>query len=137
MQRDLQDLFLRLLCLQNQQREIFIYITASGGDSKLDFFLQKFPFISPKSLNGKLLQLPYNIITTCLVCERVRKRKKDRSSIMSNIKEKLVSDISLARQCSGHMKKNVGSFMFKLTFTIHILMQGIYSKITFYFSNYA
>ena len=87
------DWFLRLPCLQNQQRERFLYITASGGDSKLDFFLQTFPSISKKSWNGKLLQLPYNIITTCLVCERVRK-KKDRSSSMSYIKEKLVSDIT-------------------------------------------
>ena len=29
-----------------------------------------------KSWNGKLLQLPYNIITTCLVCERVRKKER-------------------------------------------------------------
>lgn len=61
-----------------KQREIFIYITASGGDSKLDFFSTKISLYFPeKSWNGKLLQLPYNIITTtCLVCERVRKKER-------------------------------------------------------------
>ena len=98
------------------------------GRFKTRFFLQTFPSISQKSWNGKLLQLPYNIITTCLVCERVRK-KKDRSSSMSYIKEKLVSelsDISLARQWPH--EKMFGSFMFKLTFTIHILITVSYSN---------
>jgi len=45
------------------------------GRFKTRFFLQTFPFISPESWNGKLLQLPY-IITTCLVCERVRKKER-------------------------------------------------------------
>ena len=99
------------------------------GEIQNSIFLQTFPFISPESWNRKLLQLPYNIIiTTCLVCERVRK-KKDRSSSMSYIKEKLVSelsDISLARQWPH--EKMFGSFMFKLTFTIHILITVSYSN---------
>ena len=72
------DWFLRLPCLQNQQRERFLYITASGGDSKLDFFLQTFPSISQKSWNGKL---SYNFLTILLphvLCAREwEKRKTD------------------------------------------------------------
>ena len=95
------DLFLRLLCLQNQQREIFIYITASGGDSKLNFFFYKnFPFF-PRNHE---MENSYNFLTILLplhvLCAREWEKKKDRSSIMSYIKEKLVSDISLARQCT-------------------------------------
>ena len=47
------------------------------GEIQNSIFLQTFPFISPESWNRKLLQLPYNIIiTTCLVCERVRKKER-------------------------------------------------------------
>ena len=58
-------------------KERYLFTSLLQGEIQNSiFFLQKFPSITPKSLNGKLLQLPYNIITTCLVCERVRKKER-------------------------------------------------------------
>ena len=96
------DWFLRLLCLQNQQKERFLYITASGGDSKLDFFYKHF-LLFPRNHE---MENSYNflILLPHVLCAREWEKKKDRSSIMSYIKEKLVSDISLARQWP-HEKK--------------------------------
>ena len=71
------DWFLRLPCLQNQQRERFLYITASGGDSKLDFFYKHFPLF-PRNHE---MENSYNFLTILLphvLCAREwEKRKTD------------------------------------------------------------
>ena len=118
------DWFLRLLCLQNQQKERFLYITASGGDSKLDFFYKHF-LLFPRNHE---MENSYNflILLPHVLCAREWEKKKDRSSIMSYIKEKLVSDISLARQWP-HEKKCWQLYVqtyFHNSHPVHIFWEG-------------
>ena len=83
-------------------KERYLFTSLLQGEIQNSiFFLQKFPSISPENHE---MENSYNFLTILLplhvLCAREWEKKKDRSSIMSYIKEKLVSDISLARQCT-------------------------------------
>ena len=73
-QCDLEGWFFSLICLQNQ-REISLH-HCFRGRFKTRFFFTNISLYFPEIMKWKNLQLPYNIITTCLVCERVRKKER-------------------------------------------------------------
>lgn len=57
------------------QREISLH-HCFRGRFKTRFFFTNISLYFPEIMKWKNLQLPYNIITTCLVCERVRKKER-------------------------------------------------------------
>ena len=74
------------------------------GEIQNSIFFYKHFLLFPRNHE---MENSYNflILLPHVLCAREWEKKKDRSSIMSYIKEKLVSDISLARQWPHEKKK--------------------------------